>query len=182
MIAKVLGIAKATVCWHCKQHRVNAISRVSNGRPPILCHAGRDDLVQCITTGYAECQPWEITEIKDQIESTYRKRMEANPIRHMLRSEPHVKACRGVPMEESRLAVSPDDIKAYFHRLVTSCTGLLRTLFLLLMRRVIKSGRIAKESRVTYHQNTLVMKFPSLFRGQARESLMSLVSALTDPF
>jgi hypothetical protein len=31
---------------------------------------------------------------------------------------PIVKTWRGVPMEESRLAVSPDDIEAYFHGLV----------------------------------------------------------------
>jgi hypothetical protein len=36
---------------------------------------------------------------------------------------PIVKTWRGVPMEESRLAVSPDDIEAYFHRLVAIVDG-----------------------------------------------------------
>jgi hypothetical protein len=45
MIAKVLGVAKAAVCWHCKQYHVNATFPVSNGRPPIFSHAERDDLI-----------------------------------------------------------------------------------------------------------------------------------------
>jgi hypothetical protein len=43
-------------------------------------------------------------------------------------------------------------------------------------------SRIAKKRRVTSHQNALVMRFPSLFCGQARESLFSLVSTLMDLF
>jgi hypothetical protein len=80
MTAKGLGIAKATVSWHCKQHRVNATFPVSNGRPLILSFAERNELVQCITTGYVEPRPWIMTEIKDRIESTYRTKMEANSI------------------------------------------------------------------------------------------------------
>jgi hypothetical protein len=41
---------------------------------------------------------------------------------------------------------------------------------------------IAKKRPVAYHQNTLVMRFPSLFHSQARESLLALVSALMDLF
>jgi hypothetical protein len=41
---------------------------------------------------------------------------------------------------------------------------------------------IAKKRLVEYLQNTLVMMFPSMFRGQARESRLSLVSAPMDPF
>jgi hypothetical protein len=48
--------------------------------------------------------------------------------------------------------------------------------------RVKAISRIAKKRRVTYHRNTLVMRFPSVFRGQARESLLSLVSALMNLF
>jgi hypothetical protein len=44
--------------------------------------------------------------------------MEANSIRQMLRRDRRVKAGRGVPTEESRLTVSPDDIEAYSHLLV----------------------------------------------------------------
>jgi hypothetical protein len=61
-------------------------------------------------------------------------------------------------------------------------TDLLLTLFLMLMRRVIKSEPIAKKSHVTYDQNTLVIRFPFRFRDQARESLLSLVSVLMDLF
>jgi hypothetical protein len=123
MFAKVLGVAKVTVRSHCKQHRVSAAFPGSNGGPPILSHAERDDLVQCITTGYAERRPWTITEIKDRIESSHRKRMAVNYIRHVLRRDLCVKACHGVPMEETRLAVSPDDIKADFHRFVGVVDG-----------------------------------------------------------
>jgi hypothetical protein len=49
--------------------------------------------------------------------------MEANSIRQMLRTDPRVKACRSVPTEESRLAVSPDDIEAFSHRLVAIVDG-----------------------------------------------------------
>jgi hypothetical protein len=49
--------------------------------------------------------------------------MEANSIGHMLRRDRRVKACRGLPMEKSRLAISPDDIEPYFHRLVAIVDG-----------------------------------------------------------
>jgi hypothetical protein len=48
--------------------------------------------------------------------------------------------------------------------------------------RVNATSRIAEKRRVTYHRNTLVMRFPSLFRRQARESVLSLVSAPMDLF
>jgi hypothetical protein len=123
MIAKVHGVAKATVCLHCQQYRVNAISPASSGRPLILSHAERDHLAQCITIGYIERRPWTIAEIKGRIELIYRKSMEANSIRNVLGSDPPVKICRGVPTEESRLAVSPDEIEACFHRLVAIVDG-----------------------------------------------------------
>jgi hypothetical protein len=63
-----------------------------------------------------------------------------------------------------------------------SWTELVLTLLSFLMRRVTKSGRIAKKKYVTHHQDTLVIRFPSLFRGQATESLLSLVLALMDRF
>jgi hypothetical protein len=44
LAAKVAGITKTTVCWHCKQNRANLISPVSNVRTPILSHAESDDL------------------------------------------------------------------------------------------------------------------------------------------
>jgi hypothetical protein len=101
MVAKVFGVAKATLCWHCKQHRVRATSPVSNGHPAILSHAEKDGLTQYITTGYVERRPWTMTGIKDRIESIYRKGMEDTSIRHMPRRDPRVKACPGLPMEES---------------------------------------------------------------------------------
>jgi hypothetical protein len=48
--------------------------------------------------------------------------------------------------------------------------------------RVNAISRIAKKTRVKYHRKTLVMRFPSLFRVQARELSLSLVSALMDLF
>jgi hypothetical protein len=48
--------------------------------------------------------------------------------------------------------------------------------------RVSAISQIGKKKCVTYHQNTLVMMLPSLFRSQARESLLSVVSALMDLF
>jgi hypothetical protein len=64
-----------------------------------------------------------MTEVKDRIELTYRENMAANSIRQMLRSDSRLKASRGMPMEENRLAVSQDDIEAYFHRLVAIVDG-----------------------------------------------------------
>jgi hypothetical protein len=48
--------------------------------------------------------------------------------------------------------------------------------------RVNAISRIAKKRRVSYHEDILVMRFPSLFRRQVRESLFSLVSAPMDLF
>jgi hypothetical protein len=63
-----------------------------------------------------------------------------------------------------------------------SWTEVLLTSSLVLMELVTKSRRMVKEEHVTYYQNTLVMRSPSLFGDQARESLLSLVSALVDLF
>jgi hypothetical protein len=48
--------------------------------------------------------------------------------------------------------------------------------------RVNAIFRIAKKARVKCHRKKLVMRFPSLFCGQARELSLSLVSALMDLF
>jgi hypothetical protein len=50
--------------------------------------------------------------------------MDFHAIRHMLGSDPRVKTCRGMPMEERRLAVSPEDIEAYFHQLAGMMQGI----------------------------------------------------------
>jgi hypothetical protein len=59
-----------------------------------------------------------MTEIKSRIESVYRKLRDRNTIRYLLHRNPRVEACCGWPTEEGRLAVSPEDIEAYFHQLV----------------------------------------------------------------
>jgi hypothetical protein len=77
MIGKVLDIAKAM--------GAGTANNIQSMRlPPTLSHTARDDLVQWITTGYAEPWPWTMMEIKGRIESIYRK-TEANSIRNMLR-------------------------------------------------------------------------------------------------
>jgi hypothetical protein len=44
--------------------------------------------------------------------------------------------------------------------------------------RVNATSQITEKRHIIYHQNKPVMRFPSLFRGQARESLLSLVACI----
>jgi hypothetical protein len=79
-------------------------------------------------------------------------------------------------MEENRLTVSPDDIEAYFHRLFAIVDGTPARFGFNDDEVRHQEWAVAKKRRVTYHWNTPVMRFPLLFRDQARESLFLLVS------
>jgi hypothetical protein len=85
-------------------------------------------------------------------------------------------------MEENRLAVSQDDIEAYFHRLVAIVDGTPAQFVFNADEMGLQEWAGRKKKLVMCHQSILVMRFPSLFRGQARESLLSLVSAPMDLF
>jgi hypothetical protein len=79
--------------------------------------------------------------------------------------------------------LSPDDIGVYFRRLI-AIVDKATVHFVFHAFDVDEMGhqdrQIATKKHVMRHQTPLVVKFPPLFPDQARESLWSFVSALTN--
>jgi hypothetical protein len=69
----------------------------------------------------------------------------------MFRKGARVKACRGVPMEESRLAASPHSIQTYFHQLVGIADGSPAHFLSSVNEIGHQEWGIAKKRHVRYH-------------------------------
>jgi hypothetical protein len=65
--------------------------------------------------------PWTTTEILEVIQRHRSpERIDKNSVYHWLQCEPRAKLCRGVPMEDYRLAVTPDAIADHFQHAIAT--------------------------------------------------------------
>jgi hypothetical protein len=105
MIGRLLNVRKGTIRWHYKTYIAQATRHRTIGRTSILSREEHDDIIGRILEAYTSNRAWTVRDIIGHITDRYRKTMDANSVRHMLDRDPHVKSCRGVPMEEKRLHI-----------------------------------------------------------------------------
>jgi hypothetical protein len=127
-------------CWHaCQVHWEDPGNRQEdsqipqqalgaalgrNGRLSILGDEHREDLVRQIETADRDGIPWTITEILQFFQARAAEAVDKNRVYHWLHREPRIKSCRGVPMEDRRLEITPEVIVDYFHQAIDMTDGL----------------------------------------------------------
>jgi hypothetical protein len=117
-IGQILGIAKGTVEYHFKRYADVGADAGRWSRPPLL-----GDEREPVEDAYRRGIPWTIAEILDFIQEGSLEPVDKNSVYHWLQREPRIKSCRGVPMEDHRIAVTPDAILDYFQRAIATIDG-----------------------------------------------------------
>jgi hypothetical protein len=57
------------------------------------------------------------------LQSQVKEALDKNTVYHILARDPRIRSCRGVPMEEKRLEVTPEEIAEYFRRASEALDG-----------------------------------------------------------
>jgi hypothetical protein len=122
LIGRVLGADKKTVKRHFKQHS-KFPNGARNGRPPILTSAQMDELFEFIAEGYRQRSPWTIRQVKEFIARTFHVSLEKTTLGHLLERDPRFRTCPGVPMEDLRIAVTPQQIENFFREAFSVIEG-----------------------------------------------------------
>jgi hypothetical protein len=116
IIGRILGTTKGTLKYHCRIYDARASATGLPGRPGLIAQTRLTELVRKIEEGYQSRRPWTMVEIMIFLQSQAKEPLDKNTVYHIIAREPRIKSCRGVPMEEKRLEVSPEQIAEYFER------------------------------------------------------------------
>jgi hypothetical protein len=96
-----------------------------NGRFSILGDECHERLVRQIKIADHHGIPWTITEILQLFQEQAAKAVDKNNVYHWLHREPRIKSCRGVPLGDRRLEITPEVIAGSFQRAIDMIDGLL---------------------------------------------------------
>jgi hypothetical protein len=76
-----------------------------------------------ITQAYRRHFPWTINELRNFTYTEFRVEISANTLYHVMAREPDIRACRAIPMDQSRIQVPVEDIRAHFQSLWNNISG-----------------------------------------------------------
>jgi hypothetical protein len=113
LIGRILGTDKKTVKRHFQKHSKRP-NGASNGRPPILTPLQMDELFESVADAYRNSKPWTIAQLRLYIERVFQISLEKSTLHHMVERDPRLKTCRGIPMEDSRVAGTSEQITEFF--------------------------------------------------------------------
>jgi hypothetical protein len=99
MIGRILGIHRNVAKRHFKKGGDDLDDAWPNGRPSILSEDEHEDLIRKILEPYEMRRPMSIGEVHYYIESRYQKSIDRHTVWHVLRRDPRIKSCKGLPME-----------------------------------------------------------------------------------
>jgi hypothetical protein len=113
----VLGVTSGTrVKNHAKfAQKQSEIGQV--GRPSILSRDEYEEVVAKIVGAYGAKRPVTISHVCELIRNRWRKEMIPDTFYHIARRDPRIRPCTAVPMENTRLDVTPADIDAHLQYL-----------------------------------------------------------------
>jgi hypothetical protein len=123
MIGRILDLDKGTVQRHFRKAIAHMADLPQNGRPPIISHEEQEQLITAIQEAYDARRPMTIGEVHYYIETRFHKSIDRNTLMHMLRREPRLRSCHGIPMEEARVDVTAEVIWDFFRRAMEVVEG-----------------------------------------------------------
>jgi hypothetical protein len=123
-IGKILGIDKGTVKDHYKCYATLAAELGYIGRRPLVSDEHCEPFIKRIEEEYHQGTPWTIADILEFIQERSPRPVDKNNLCHWLQRQPQIKSCRGVPMEDYRLAISPEAIADYLRNAIALTDGL----------------------------------------------------------
>jgi hypothetical protein len=122
-IAKVMGVARATVRDHYMAFMADGNNAGKIGRPAFLSEHEMDELVNAILTAYADKEPMMLHHIKRSIDICFNKQISSNTLHHILARDPRIRGIRAVPMDCNRIQVSLEEVISYFSQLFNNISG-----------------------------------------------------------
>jgi hypothetical protein len=123
IIAQVLGLRAGTVYNHWLKYKRQRDEILSRGRPMVLTPDQMTALVQFLLTSYTKGEPATIAEAIRFIENQYRINVIPNTLRHALARDGRIKSVTATPMEDTRMAVTIEQIEQHFALLTDLLTG-----------------------------------------------------------
>jgi hypothetical protein len=123
MIRRIFAMNQGTVKRHYRRYLEERQTPSHNGRPSILNEEQHAQLVAEIERVYACERPLMTGGIQEFIRNQFHRTLNETTLAHMLAREPRLKSCVGIPMESTRLAVTPEQIEAFFHEAIQIIEG-----------------------------------------------------------
>jgi hypothetical protein len=117
------NVNKGTIKRNYTKFSFRGNQNLNRGRPPLFTEEEYEKLIAIILEAYVRRNPMTVVEICKFVQRNFHKELIPNTFYIMMSKEPRVKACQGVPMEDKRLAVTQEQIRAYFHTLYETVNG-----------------------------------------------------------
>ena len=120
-LAKLFRRGKTTIADHLQKH----FSEIcTNGRPSVLSDEEHQAVLNLITERFSERIPVTYDEILDMLMYRFEKIVLPDTLRHIIYKNSDLKVIMGVPMEQSRINVSPEEIDGWYDYLNFSIEGI----------------------------------------------------------
>jgi hypothetical protein len=123
MIGRILQVDRGTGKRHFRKDADHGDAEFLIGRPSVLSVSEHEELVHAIIARYEDRRPMSIGEVHFFLEDRFKKFIDRNTLWHLLRRDARIKTCRGIPIEEPRLNVTPEAIMAFLQHAMEVVQG-----------------------------------------------------------
>jgi hypothetical protein len=122
IIGQVLGLNRGTVYDHWKKFKRQRISH-PRGRPSILTAEQLTTLINFLMSSFQKNEPVTITEARRFVKDQFDIDIIPNTLHHVIARDGRVKSVPASPMEDTRMAVTMEQIQTYFQELDQALSG-----------------------------------------------------------
>lgn len=118
-VADFLGAWKSTISWHLSKTVSPGEPCVAQpgGRPSIIPNDVRDKLIASVQEAFERRIPLTFEDIRDYLLTECNISININTLRKFVSRNDQLRVVQGVPLEDTRLFSSEEDIQAYFDRI-----------------------------------------------------------------